>query len=155
LALSDLGGWDDEIEAWAGDRGWKGRELPAALRTADEYEVAQSARLPGISLASHSWTHPNLTRLDDESLRDELARPLEWMTSRFEHSPRWIAYPYGLADDRVAAAAKAVGYEAGFRVDGGWLPRREDEIDRFMLPRLNVPAGLSDPGFRCRLAGLL
>lgn len=153
-ALDGLAGMDGDVSEWAAANGWAEEALPDAYRTAGEAELNEAARLPGVSFASHSWSHPNLTKLGDEELRTELARSREWLEARFEQSTPYLAYPYGIADDRVAAATADAGYEAGFRVEGGWLSRRQAS-DRFLLPRLNVPAGLSDAGFRCRLAGLL
>lgn len=152
-ALAELSGAENLVAEWAAARGWQGASLPDALRSADETELGEAAALPGVTLASHTWSHPNLMRFDDAALRDELARPLEWLKGRSESTLRWLAYPYGIADARVAAAAEDAGYEAALRVDGGWLPRGRQ--DRFQLPRLNVPAGLSEAGFRLRLAGLL
>ena len=153
-ALGELAGVDGDVSRWAAVNGWAEAALSDAYRTVSEAELAEAACLPGVSFASHSWSHPNLTKLGDEELRTELVRPREWLAARFEQSIPYLAYPYGIVDDRVAVAAGDAGYEAGFRVEGGWLPRGRPP-DRFLLPRLNVPAGLSDAGFRCRLAGLM
>jgi len=153
LALRRLRGSDEEVGAWAGGQGWQRDSLPSQLCTADESRLAEVALSAGVTVASHSWSHPNLTRLEDDELADELSRPLEWLRTCFAGAPSWIAYPYGLADRRVAAAAKNAGYDVGFRVEGGWLSADGGD-DPLMLPRLNIPAGLSDAGFRLRLAGL-
>lgn len=152
-ALIELAGHDGRIADWADERGWRGAALPDTLLPADEAELDEAVRQPGVTLASHTWSHPSLTGVDDPTLREELTRPLEWLEGRDGDTRPWLAYPYGLSDDRVAAVAADVGYEAALRVDGGWLPR--DRPDPFRLPRLNVPAGLSEAGFRLRLAGLL
>jgi peptidoglycan/xylan/chitin deacetylase (PgdA/CDA1 family) len=153
VALEEFAGDDDRISNWVADHGGHGARLSENLLSAEEAELDRAARLPGITLASHTWSHPNLTRLDDGALREELARPMEWLAGRDGDTRPWLAYPYGISDDRVAAAAAEVGYEAALRVAGGWLPRGSP--DPFRLPRLNVPAGLSEAGFRLRLAGLL
>ena len=105
-----------------------------------------------VSLGSHTWSHPNLTRSSPDELADELGRPLAWLREHFaEASLPAISYPYGLESEAVRAAARDAGYSLGFRVDGGWIP--EPAGDRFALPRLNVPAGLSANGLALRLAG--
>jgi peptidoglycan/xylan/chitin deacetylase (PgdA/CDA1 family) len=152
-ALTECSGDENRVADWASDRGWRGATLPDALLSADTAELDEVARLPGVTLASHTWSHPNLTRLDDAALREELMRSLAWLEDRDGDTARWLAYPYGIFDDRVAAAAAEAGYEAALRVGGGWLPR--ERPDPFRLPRLNVPAGVSQTGFRLRLAGLL
>jgi hypothetical protein len=65
----------------------------------------------------------------------------------------WIAYPYGLFDSNVEKAARAAGYEAALGISGGWFARVP--TDRFALPRVNVPPGMSTRGLALRAAGIL
>jgi peptidoglycan/xylan/chitin deacetylase (PgdA/CDA1 family) len=127
--------------------------IPAYARGASEEELRDAARRPGITLASHSWSHPNLAALTAAELEDELTRPLAWLRERFTGVLPSISYPYGLASPSVERAAEAAGYRAALRIDGGWL--RDGLPNRYAIPRLNVPAGLSDAGFRLRCSGLL
>lgn len=122
-------------------------------RIATESELEAAAALPGVTLAAHSWSHPNLVRCDATDMHPELERTLPWLADRFGGRTRkWLAYPYGLSDGRVREAARAAGYEAAFAVSGGW--HRKDG-DRYAIPRLNVPAGLSAKGLAARLSGFL
>jgi peptidoglycan/xylan/chitin deacetylase (PgdA/CDA1 family) len=123
--------------------------LPSHYACATEGQVLDLARA-GIDLGAHTWSHPNLARLAPEDLEGELKRPLEWLRHRNVRSAI-LAYPYGITSPPVEAAAKAVGYVAAFRVQGGWISRTSDS--RWSLPRFNVPAGLSRAGFRLRLGG--
>jgi peptidoglycan/xylan/chitin deacetylase (PgdA/CDA1 family) len=123
--------------------------LPAYYACATEAQVLELAR-SGIDLGAHTWSHPNLARLAPEDLRGELERPLEWLRHHRVRSSM-LAYPYGITCPEVERAAKALGYEAAFRVEGGWMRRTPEP--RWSLPRFNVPAGLSQAGFRLRLAG--
>jgi peptidoglycan/xylan/chitin deacetylase (PgdA/CDA1 family) len=71
----------------------------------------------GFEIGFHTRDHELLGALDDEALghalRDGRSR-LEEVTG----APlRTIAYPFGIADGRVAAAARAAGFEAGFTLD--------------------------------------
>ena len=106
-----------------------------------------------VTLGSHSWSHPNLATLDAVALRKELDRALKWTTS-VEGGIPWLAYPYGIHDDRVAKAAHAAGYVGAVTVEGGGLlkPPAPDLSDPFRTPRLNVPAGCSTRGLRLRLS---
>jgi peptidoglycan/xylan/chitin deacetylase (PgdA/CDA1 family) len=126
-----------------------GVTLPAHYGCATEAQVLDFARA-GIDLGAHTWSHPNLARLSPEDLKRELEEPLEWLRHRRVRSSM-LAYPYGITSPDVELAAKAMGYLAAFRVQGGWIRQRSDS--RWSLPRFNVPAGLSRAGFLLRLAG--
>jgi len=150
-ALGTLRGEDTPVRHWVRARGGREQTVPPLARGASLAALQEAARRPGIMLGAHSWSHPNLTRLDAEELDRELRRPLAWLHERFGGASDVLAYPYGLASAAVARAARAVGYRAGVLVSGGWL---RDSDDPFHLPRLNIPAGLSRNGFALRAAGL-
>jgi peptidoglycan/xylan/chitin deacetylase (PgdA/CDA1 family) len=116
-----------------------------------ELQLSEAASRPGISLGSHTWSHPNLVALQTTAMESELTRPVEWLHARFRSVVPWLSYPYGLFADSVQAAAKRTGHLGAFRIDGGWIPRAE--FSSYAIPRLNIPAGLSINGFRLRLAG--
>jgi peptidoglycan/xylan/chitin deacetylase (PgdA/CDA1 family) len=124
-----------------------------AARSVTEGELVRAAEQPGITLASHTWSHPNLTRLQGKELENELKRANVWLQDRFKNVLPWLAYPYGLHSARVREAACSVGYAAAVAVTGGWIT--PEPGDRYALSRLNIPAGLSRHGFAVRLAGLL
>jgi peptidoglycan/xylan/chitin deacetylase (PgdA/CDA1 family) len=150
-ALETCAGQDDLVRAWAASTGLSLQAPPAHAVAASEEELQRALEYPGLTLGSHTWSHPNLTRLNDAELADELTRPLGWLRERFLRVIPWLTYPYGLTDGRVERAAERAGYEAALCVDGGWLG---PSPSRYSLPRFNVPAGLSAAGFRLRLAGL-
>jgi peptidoglycan/xylan/chitin deacetylase (PgdA/CDA1 family) len=127
--------------------------VPPHARCASLDELRQACAVPGITLGSHTWSHPNLAALRGAELMEELVRPLTWLRETFTAVVPYLAYPYGRATPQVEDAAEAAGYRAALRIDGGWLPRRQ--VNPFALPRLNIPAGLSLDGFSLRLAGLL
>lgn len=155
-ALNGLQGKDEEVRAWAVRSGRPLRDVPQHQTAATEEQLQLLDRTAGITLGSHTWSHPNLPRLSEKELGVELARPMAWLRERFRSFVPWLAYPYGLAGSREMAAAAATGYEGALMVDGGWLPRMPNRLERrCALPRLNVPAGISLHGFELRIAGLL
>lgn len=153
FALEECRGMDDVVRQWAEGSGYRLSALPADAACASENELRMASKLPGITFASHSWSHPNLVRLRPTELDEELARPLAWLGERFGNVVPVLSYPYGLASPTVERAAASAGYRAGVLVTGGWTARRPR--NPFALPRLNVPAGLSPNGFVLRTAGLL
>jgi peptidoglycan/xylan/chitin deacetylase (PgdA/CDA1 family) len=152
-AIEDLFGQDDIIREWTNREGLRRRVPPRYGRTATMEELRAAAANTDIAVASHSWSHPNLTKVSTADVRGELVRPLEWLAANFGSFSTWLAYPYGLASPTVERAAEEAGYQAAVRVDGGWIQGLPESL--FSLPRLNVPAGLSLNGFKLRLAGIL
>jgi len=154
-ALDRFAGRDRDIQPWAMERGLPRQQLPWHATVADDAELAQATRAPGVTLGSHSWSHPNLTRLPEPALREELERPLAWLRQRALPMVPWLAYPYGLTSTVVREAAAAAGYEGALRVDGGWVPTGGESRDWHALPRLNVPAGMSPANLALRASGAL
>lgn len=90
----------------------------------------------GVTLGAHSRTHPDLRRLDDAALEDEVAGSAEVIGARTGRRPEAFAYPYGALDARVASAA------AGFRhacttemraLRPGDAPHRLPRLDAYYL----------------------
>ena len=152
-ALERLAGRDRDVRCWAAAQGLPVRAVPEWGRLASEVELRAATRHPGITLGSHTWSHPNLTRLPPDELRQELSRSLEWLRERYDRAIPWVSYPYGLTSPDVEAAAVAAGYEAGLALGGGWFA--PPSANRYALPRSNVPAGLSLNGFVLRVSGLV
>jgi peptidoglycan/xylan/chitin deacetylase (PgdA/CDA1 family) len=152
-ALEECRGMDDAVRHLAGRSGYAFSRLPMDAACASEDELRAAAKLPGVTLASHTWSHPNLVRLQPSELEEELTRPLEWLGARFDNVVPVLSYPYGLTSTPVQRAAAHAGYRAGLLVTGGWTPSRPR--NPFAVRRLNVPAGLSSEGFVLRTAGLL
>jgi peptidoglycan/xylan/chitin deacetylase (PgdA/CDA1 family) len=97
----------------------------------------------GWEVGSHTVTHPRLPEIDDEALARELDESRQTIMSRLG-SCETVAYPYGLADDRVAAAAEAAGYTAGVTLTSAHRTNTP-----FLRPRIGLyPA---DGGVRLRV----
>jgi len=151
-ALEELRGEDASIRAWAIASGHPLVEPPSDCRGTTEDDLRRAAATPGITIGSHTWSHPNLARLDATRLTEELDRPLAWLRERFERVIPWLSYPYGRWSDSVVTATRRAGYRAALLVDGGWYRRGQGDL--YSIPRLNVPAGISGNGFSLRLGGL-
>jgi peptidoglycan/xylan/chitin deacetylase (PgdA/CDA1 family) len=86
----------------------------------------------GMELGSHSLSHPDLRKLDDVELRRELEESKSAVERITGQPCRSFAYPFGLYDERVVAAAGAAGYELAF----AWLPGPWRALE---APRLPAP----------------
>jgi peptidoglycan/xylan/chitin deacetylase (PgdA/CDA1 family) len=107
---------------------------------------AEVAALPkkGVSIESHSYSHPFLARarhrdMPDEHyaafLDDELHCSRDLIVTATRQPVRFLAYPYGDYDDGVIAAAKAAGYEAAVTVKPGVVTMRSNPfaLERYLV----------------------
>ena len=97
----------------------------------------------------HTLEHDDLRTLDGDALADAMVRgrtELEALVGPMAT----IAYPHGGADERVAHAARAAGFSAGFRSSGGAACAGDDP---FLLPR-DYPARGSALAAAAPYAGL-
>jgi peptidoglycan/xylan/chitin deacetylase (PgdA/CDA1 family) len=104
-------------------------------------ELAELLEL-GWEVGSHTVTHPRLPDIDSRELQRELELSRETIERRLG-SCETLAYPYGAADERVAAAAAEAGYLAACTLTGA---HRVDE--RFRRSRVGIYR--NDAGLRGR-----
>jgi len=152
--LDELRGDAGAAGEWASQVGRERQPLSPWSRPGEESGVLAWAEDSRLTLGAHTWRHANLARLAPDEVTVELAAPLAWLRERAPtRLVRCLTYPYGLANPGVTAAASAAGYDAAFAVSGGWIGRAIR--DRYWVPRLNIPAGLTADGFRLRIAGIV
>jgi peptidoglycan/xylan/chitin deacetylase (PgdA/CDA1 family) len=151
-ALQEHAGRHDEImKEWTGEEG--SARIPSYSRSATEEELRAAVDEHRLALGSHTWSHPNLTELDDSAVLFELQQSWRWLTDRFSSVVPWLAYPYGLTSDRVASLAEGV-FEGALSLTGRLVPPFLDGLARYQVPRVNIPASLSLRGFELRIAGV-
>lgn len=73
--------------------------------------VAQMAH-SGMEIANHSFTHPNLTRLNHRAVQAELIRTSACIAHITGRVPRFFRPPGGRVNDRVLAVAGSAGLRA-------------------------------------------
>jgi peptidoglycan/xylan/chitin deacetylase (PgdA/CDA1 family) len=118
---------------WPGMDRWLGTQHESELVGMTWDELAQ-LRDDGWEIGSHSASHTRLTGLDDAELAAELRDSKRAIEARLGGC-RSLAYPYSDVDERVAALARAAGYEAGAAV----LPVRH-RGDPMRFPRVPMVA---------------
>ncbi len=153
--LEEFRGEYAKIRAWMKGEGME-MDLPASggYRPPTRQDILDlHALAPRVQLGSHTWSHPNLSRLSEAEREDELVKSREWLESLGAEASSIVAYPYGLTDASVQVQARDGGYRVGLRVEGGHLSV-EPNASHLSLPRLNVPAGLSVEGLMVRVSGL-
>ena len=90
----------------------------------------------GHEIGFHTVAHRVLTNLTDEELAHELTDGRDELAVQAGAPLTSFAYPFGVADARVAAAARAAGYEAAFTVAPEAATAATDPL---LLPRIDAP----------------
>ncbi|MBL0886736.1 polysaccharide deacetylase family protein [Myceligenerans indicum] len=83
----------------------------AGDNVARQPDIARAVVDGGHLVANHSWDHPQLTKLDDVGVRDELLRTQAAITEATGFMPFLLRPPYGAVDDRVRTLATRVGLD--------------------------------------------
>ena len=117
----------------------------AGLRRADVRTLTEA----GCAVGFHTLRHDLLPSLSDDELASALRNGRETLEAAAGGGVQLIGYPYGKADERVAAAARAAGFELGFTTARGTVT---PEAEPMLVPR-TVP-DLSGHGLARRLARL-
>jgi peptidoglycan/xylan/chitin deacetylase (PgdA/CDA1 family) len=81
----------------------------------------------GMTLASHTRTHPDVTKISASQLRDEVVGSRQDLRKMLGVDTDLFAYPYGAWDRRVAAAVQGAGYRAARALGGGITNAGADE----------------------------
>jgi len=122
-----------------GQRGYIPESIAVAAGTPPfELETMTWAELcdiadSGVEVGAHTVTHPHLTTLTDHELERELRESREKIEAKLGRACPLVAYPYGDEDERVHAAARAAGFEAGFAIPGRVRP-----LNAYAIPRVSV-----------------
>ena len=91
---------------------------PGALPGGMSADDVERLAVAGFEVGFHTLRHDELPPLDESSLHASLTDGREDLIRITGERLRAIAYPHGSADERVARAARRVGYEAGFTTSG-------------------------------------
>jgi peptidoglycan/xylan/chitin deacetylase (PgdA/CDA1 family) len=117
--------------SWPGIENWVGTDAEPELCPLGWVELSELAA-DGWEVASHTVTHPLLTRLGDHELAQQLERSRAEIVERLGTCSA-LSYPYGIADARVAAAAARAGYEVACTLT--WVELQDEPLRR---PRVGL-----------------
>ncbi len=88
----------------------------------------------GITIAAHTATHPDLSRLSSADCETEMRSCKDEIEQRLAKAVRWFAYPYGASSPEVRRiAARHFDLAAGTSL--GLLPAHPNPLD---LPRIDT-----------------
>jgi peptidoglycan/xylan/chitin deacetylase (PgdA/CDA1 family) len=117
--------------SWPGIDQWIGTPQEDELMPMSWEELRDLDKV-GWEIGSHTVSHPRLTTLGDDELREELVRSREQCAAEIG-SCLSIAFPYGDCDARVIEASRQAGYSVV-----ATIPWRLEQSGRFVWPRTGV-----------------
>ncbi len=94
----------------------------------------------GWQLDAHTVTHPDLTKVDDATLAEEVAGSRAAIRERFGVTAEFFCYPYGRFDARVAEAVRQAGFLGATTTRPG-LASTDD--DAFALDRVKASGDMT------------
>jgi len=124
LVSNRIGGHND----WMTSNGFPRRELMTR-------EQVLSMRDAGVTLGSHTRSHPRLTEVDSARLGDEIAGSKADLEDLLGQEVGYFAYPFGLFDEAGRACVEGAGYRAACSTRSGF---NSAQVGRFELRRVEV-----------------
>jgi peptidoglycan/xylan/chitin deacetylase (PgdA/CDA1 family) len=119
---------DAAIERLAFELGVKLPERPPAVYSAINWRQAREMADAGVEIGSHTLTHPILTGLDDDRLREEVARSRDRIQTALGRKVETFCYPNGDYDLRTQREVARAGYECAVTTDVGLNNGRNDPL---------------------------
>jgi peptidoglycan/xylan/chitin deacetylase (PgdA/CDA1 family) len=89
----------------------------------------------GIEITSHTMSHADLTKLDDQSLKNELENSKSFLENKFSGRINALVYPYGKFDDNVIKKAREAGYLMGITTEPGIADLKDNH---YKLNRIRI-----------------
>lgn len=120
------------------ERASAGMTAPDGVRYADVYmgwDQLREMAAAGMEVECHARVHEDLTENDDARLVWQVLGCREMIESQLGQRPRYVAYPSGIYDQRVASVFASDGYWAGITTQQGTL---QDSAHPFELKRLRI-----------------
>lgn len=120
-------------------------EVPSVMLT---WDAIREMRRLGMTIGSHTMTHPNLPNAGLPAAREELARARETLEAETEAQVTMFSYPNGGAERYLTAEIKeivnAVGYEGATTSRNAFAGASSDV---YALERIEVEESLMDLAF--------
>jgi len=103
----------------------------------------------GIDFQPHGHTHPDLSKLEKNLVREEIIKSKEMLEKTLGKEGEFISYPFGRYSKRVISILKEQGFKAGVAVRPGIA---KPGMDLYALPRMGIAAGCSLGRFKAMLS---
>lgn len=90
---------------------------------------------PLVTIASHTKTHPALTKLSNQTLAQELVDSKKILESKLERPIHYLTYPYGSYDSRVKKAVVKANYLAAIAFEAPTERFANQSVDLLSIAR--------------------
>lgn len=125
---------------------WVDTPPPWRLQTLTTDQVL-AAHEAGVRIASHSWSHHDLTTLGEQECVRDLRASRELLEDLLHEPVPYLAYPRGRHDATVRRAAARAGFSTSFA-----LPEQREPVGPHAVPRVGVYPGNGVRGLRVKTA---
>lgn len=118
-------------------------------------EVQGLARLPQITIGSHTAQHRLATHYNAPDLEAELLKSKQLLRAWSGKPARFFAYPKGVYDPSVVEIIRRAGFDLAATTEAAILTREtHTEYTRFRLPRIPIPDEGFFPEIMCHTLGV-
>ncbi len=117
---------------------------PKADRAILNWKSIEDSMTEGISYASHTMSHPRLVSLDEHALRYELYESRMILEGRLGLRFHPLAYPFGVFDERVKAAARINGYDCALCINNATSNTKDTDLFEMKRETLHANTTLKD-----------
>jgi peptidoglycan/xylan/chitin deacetylase (PgdA/CDA1 family) len=100
-----------------------------------------------VEIASHTQSHPDLTRVSVGNRWLELSKSKEIIEQQLGHPCNTFVYPSGKYDGATVSDARRAGYQIAFTTNEGKVRVPQDSGPILTLPRVRIAGGTTIAGF--------
>lgn len=108
------------------------------------WEQLKEMEANGITIESHTLTHPKLESLPDDEIRSELLNSKNLLEENLGHPIEFLAYPTGTYNLHIAGIAKDIGYKGAFTIKYGVVDKGSNFFALERVPIFHSPTTMKD-----------
>ncbi len=108
------------------------------------WEQLKEMEQSGITIESHTLTHPKLEELPDDEIRTELLDSKTMLEENLGHPVEFLAYPTGTYNLHIAGIAQDVGYKGAFTIKYGVVDRGSNFFALERVPIFHTATTMKD-----------
>ncbi|MBE8954965.1 MAG: polysaccharide deacetylase family protein [Quinella sp. 2Q5] len=98
----------------------------------------------GVTIQSHTLTHPKLEELPDDEIRSELLNSKNLLEEQLGHPIEFMAYPTGTYNLHIAGIAQDLGYKGAFTIKYGIVDRGSNFFALERVPIFHTQTTMKD-----------